>query len=50
MRKKCIGTQRDKESCEVEKYGCEGCNYYKEEEKNEQKTSECANDKSNKTD
>lgn len=48
--KKCIGTEHDIEHCRSEKLGCDGCYYYKEEEKtNEQKISEYTNSKSNKT-
>ena len=49
MSKTCTGTNREKENCDVEKYGCEGCSYYKEKggNNNEQKTSECTNRKSN---
>lgn len=44
MSKKCTGNDYDRDHCEVEKMGCEGCGYYKEGGKsNEQKTSECAN-------
>lgn len=49
--KKCIGTDYDIEHCQVEKRGCEGCFYYREEEEiNEQKVSEHTNSKSDKTD
>jgi hypothetical protein len=42
MCKKCTGTNYDKEHCDVEKYGCEGCGHYKKEcENDEQKISEC---------
>lgn len=43
-------TDKEWEHCRVEKLGCEGCYYYKKEEKiNEQKISKCASDKSDKT-
>ena len=48
--RKCTGTGYDINHCRVEKLGCPGCYYYKEEEEiNEQKVSKCANDKSDKT-
>ena len=49
--KKCTGTDYDMTHCQEEKIGCEGCHYYKEEEEiiNEAKTSECAEDKGDKT-
>lgn len=31
--KKCTGTDYDKEHCQVEKMGCEGCDHWKEETK-----------------
>ena len=44
-------TNKEQETCEVEKRGCEGCFYYQEEEEevNEQKVSKCTNNKSDKT-
>lgn len=40
---KCIGTSQEWDYCRVEKMGCEGCYYYKEEEnKYEEEISERA--------
>ncbi len=47
MCRKCTGTGYDWDHCRVEKMGCPGCKHYeKEEERNEQKISKCANNKS----
>ena len=47
----CTGTGYDMDHCRVEKMGCLGCHYFKKEEEiNEQEISQCANNKSNKTD
>lgn len=52
---KCTGTGHDWDHCRVEKMNCPGCYYYEmvgneEENEDEQKTSECSKDKSDKTD
>lgn len=48
----CLGKTNEWDHCQVEKMGCEGCYYYKKcegkDKKNEQKISECSEDKSNK--
>lgn len=49
--KKCTGTNYDREHCEVEKMGCNGCYYYRDEEEtiDEQKVSKHSKSKSNST-
>lgn len=48
--KECAGTEHDKNYCKVEKMGCRGCYYLKEVKNDESKTSECTDNKSDKTD
>ena len=46
----CTGTGYDMDHCRIEKMGCHGCNYYKEEDElNEQEISKCTNYKSDPT-
>ena len=49
MSKICTGGEYDRNHCEVEKMGCEGCDYYKEEggKNDEQKISKCTENQSN---